>query len=98
MPQITLELTATEARAIAASYGLRLAEKVIAEDVACANGYANTPVSENCLKSRQWCDDHPRSVHTRFTCPRETVAYWYVQQAQEHHLDALCHALDTRAS
>jgi hypothetical protein len=81
--------TLTEARAIAASYGLSLTDKAMGEDVERANSYANVAPSANALASRQWCEDHPRTVRTKLVCPRETLAYWYVQNAQEIRIEAL---------
>lgn len=81
--------TLAEARAIAASYGLSLTDKAMGEDVERANGFANTAPSANALASRQWCEDHPRTVRTKLVCPREAIAYWYVQNAQEIRMDEL---------
>lgn len=81
--------TLAEARAIAAAYGLSLTDKVLSDDVERANSYANTAPSANALASRQWCEDHPRTVRTKLVCPREMLAYWYVQNAQEIRIEAL---------
>lgn len=86
--------TIDEARAIAARFGISdmKTDEALAADVTRANGFANTRPGDNALASPQWCSDHPRTVRTRLYCPREAIAYWYVQEAGERDMDDRAHA------
>lgn len=81
--------TIAEARAIAISYGLSYSDARLSADVEYANSFANTAPSANALALRQWCEDHPRTVRSGLYDPREAIAYWYVQNAQEVRIEAL---------
>lgn len=89
-------VTTDQAAKIAAKFGLDKPLVQIDREVAMANELLNTafPSSsrECCERNEFYMHYHSNSYHARVYDPRDVLAYWYVQEADEPRIEALAAA------